>query len=81
MVVTPHVFAWRGDNVMSLNHEAQRGIWIPLAYLGNPAHRSTLQIRTPLGRMTFPCCRYQGYCIWGLSYSMLQEFLRKRGEG
>jgi len=81
MVVTPHVFAWQGDNAMSLNHEAQRGIWIPLDSLGNPAHRSTLQIRTPVGKMTFPCCRYQGYCIWGLSYSMLQEFLRKRGEG
>ena len=81
MVVTPHVFAWQGDHRVSLIHEAQQGIWIPLDYLSNPAHRSTLQIRTPVGKMTFPCCRYQGYCIWGLSYSMLQEFLRKRGEG
>lgn len=78
MVVTPHVFAWQGGDAMTLNHEARTGIWIPLDYLANPAHRSTLQIRTPLGRLTFPCCRYQGYCIWGLSYSMMQEFLRKR---
>ena len=60
------------------SHEAESGVWIPLDYLANPAHRSTLPIRTPLGQLTFPCCRYQGYCIWGLSYSMTQEFLRKR---
>ncbi|MDX1804589.1 MAG: CoA pyrophosphatase [Alcanivorax sp.] len=78
MVVTPHVFAWQGDDHFTLNHEAQHGVWIPLAVLGNPAHRSTVVLRPPLGRLRLPCCRYQGHCIWGLSFSMMQEFLRRR---
>jgi len=38
-------------------------------------NQSTLPFRTPLGTLNLPCCRYQGYCIWGLSYSILQELL------
>lgn len=78
MVVTPHVFAWRGDGALRLNHEAHRGIWIPVSVLADPANQSRLPITTPLGTLTFPCCHYQDYCIWGLSYSMLQELLRSR---
>ncbi|EKF72973.1 MutT/nudix family protein [Alcanivorax hongdengensis A-11-3] len=80
MVVTPHVFAWQGDDVLTLNHEARHGVWIPLDYLADPVNRATLQMKTPIGRLTLPCCRYQGYCIWGLSYSMMREFLHARAE-
>ncbi|MCK0154345.1 CoA pyrophosphatase [Alcanivorax sp. S6407] len=75
MVVTPHVFRWEGNDALSLNHEARRGVWIPLDYLANPANQSRLPVNTPLGTLTFPCCRYQEYCIWGLSYSMMREYL------
>ncbi|MZR63249.1 CoA pyrophosphatase [Alcanivorax sp. DP30] len=75
MVVTPHVFTWGGDGALSLNHEARRGVWIPVDYLADPANHSTLQVSTPLGPLRFPCCRYEDYCIWGLSYSMMREWL------
>ncbi|MFT6634210.1 MAG: 8-oxo-dGTP pyrophosphatase MutT (NUDIX family) [Alcanivorax sp.] len=78
MVVTPHVFAWQGDDALRLNHEARHGVWIPLEFLANPANQSTLRFRTPVGAVTLPCCRYQGYCIWGLSYRMMMEFLERR---
>ena len=79
MVVTPHVFRWRGGSKLILNHEARTGVWIPLDYLRAQENLATLQVSTPVGRLTFPCCRYQGYCIWGLSYSMMQEFLSDHG--
>ncbi|MED5237947.1 MAG: CoA pyrophosphatase [Pseudomonadota bacterium] len=79
MVVTPHVFTWQGDDTLTLNHEARRGVWIPMAYLADPVHQSRLPIATPLGTLTFPCCHYQEYCIWGLSYSMMRERLSSAG--
>ncbi|MDX1587368.1 MAG: CoA pyrophosphatase [Oleiphilaceae bacterium] len=75
MVVTPHVFEWTGPEVLSFNHEVQRRVWVPLSYLADPANQSTMRWSTRLGELKMPCCRYQGYCIWGLSYSMLRELL------
>ena len=75
MVVTPYVYEWQGPQAVSLNHEVQRVVWVPLAYLAAEENQSRLPWRTPLGTLNMPCCRYQGYCIWGLSYSMLKEFL------
>ncbi len=75
MVVTPHVFEWVGPEAVDLNHEVQGRIWIPLSFLEDPSNQSTLQWRTRFGELEMPCCHYQGHCIWGLSYSMLQEFL------
>lgn len=75
MVVTPHVFEWIGPDDVDLNHEVQGQLWIPLSFLRDPANQSTLTWRTRFGELEMPCCNYQGHCIWGLSYSMLQEFI------
>ena len=61
MVVTPY--------------EVERAVWVPLDYLAAGENQSRLPWRTPLGTLNMPCCRYQDACIWGLSYSMLQELL------
>jgi len=75
MVVTPYVFEWRGPKSVSTNHEVERAVWVPMDYLGADANQGRLSWRTPLGTLNMPCCRYQDACIWGLSYSMLQELL------
>lgn len=75
MVVTPYVFEWRGTQEVSLNHEVQRLVWVPLAYLAAKENHSSLPWRTPLGTLQMPCCRYRDHCIWGLSYSMMKELL------
>lgn len=75
MVVTPYVYEWRGPKAVSMNHEVERVVWIPLDYLAARENQGSLPWRTPLRTLNMPCCRYQGYCIWGLSYSMLQELL------
>ncbi len=77
MVVTPYVYEWHGPEEPQLNHEVQRLVWIPLDHLAAPEHQSRRPLRTPIGTLGFPCCRYQDYCIWGLSYSMLQELLAR----
>ena len=75
MVVTPHVFEWAGPEVVDLNHEVDGRVWIPASYLNDPANQSTLTWSARFGKLEMSCCRYRGYCVWGLSYSMLQEFL------
>lgn len=78
MVVTPYVYQWQGPQVVELNHEVQHVVWVPLDYLADRDNQGRLPWRTRFGTFNMPCCRYQGYCIWGLSYSMLQELLRRR---
>lgn len=75
MVVTPYLYQWQGPEAVTLNHEVARMVWIPLDYLAAKENQGKLPWRTPLGTLNMPCCRYHDYCIWGLSYSMLQEFL------
>lgn len=75
MVVTPYVFEWRGPKAVSPNHEVERAVWVPLNDLAARENQGQLPWRTRLGTLKLPCCRYQGACIWGLSYSMLQELL------
>lgn len=75
MVITPYVYEWRGPQAVSPNHEVAQMVWISLDYLATKENQSKLLWRTRLGTLKLPCCRYQGYCIWGLSYSMLQELL------
>ncbi|SDW31605.1 NUDIX domain-containing protein [Marinobacter mobilis] len=75
MVVTPYVFEWRGPDEAALNHEVERIVWIPLSHLAAEGSQSVRLWRSPFGALRMPCCRYEGYCIWGLSYSMLRDFL------
>ncbi len=75
MVVTPYVYEWRGPQTVSPNHEVEKMVWIPVDYLAAQENQGEILWHTRLGTLKLPCCRYQDYCIWGLSYSMLQELL------
>ncbi|MDO6442846.1 MULTISPECIES: CoA pyrophosphatase [unclassified Marinobacter] len=75
MVVTPYVYEWRGPQTVSPNHEVEKLLWISLDYLAAKENQGKILWRTRLGTLKLPCCRYQDHCIWGLSYSMLQDLL------
>jgi len=76
MVVTPYVFQWCGPGNSAPNHEVDNLVWMPVSELAAPENQSTLRWGKHCGGLRLPCIRYQGYCIWGLSYSMLRDFLR-----
>jgi 8-oxo-dGTP pyrophosphatase MutT (NUDIX family) len=75
MVITPYVYEWQGPQAVLPNHEVEQVVWISLDYLAAKKNQGILPWRTPVGTFNLRCCRYHGYCIWGLSYSMLQELL------
>ena len=79
MVVTPYLFAWSGSPEVVLNHEVEAAVWVPRRVLESAEYRSIRIFPTPLGNLKLPCCRYEGYCIWGLSFSLLEEYLKLRG--
>ena len=77
MVITPHVFTLRQTPPLTPDpREIQEALWIPLAWLADPENRSTHTLRHVAGIPSrWPCLRYEGRVIWGLTFSMLSELL------
>ena len=44
--------------------------WLPLDALLSARWRGTLEVEHQGSLMTFPCLRYEGLTIWGLTYRM-----------
>ena len=76
MAITPFVFILEAPVAVELGPEAIDHFWLPL----EPAASGSLdaQHRHRLGPvgMGFPCWRYRGHDVWGLTYGMLTDFLR-----
>lgn len=79
LVVDPFVFALRGQQrPLELEpdpREVQEVVWVPLRFLLDRSHRSTMK-RTFAGvPWTLPCYRFEGRLIWGLTLKMADELL------
>lgn len=77
LVVTPYLFELTHHKPLTLNAEAVQSLWVPAAYLRDPANRQSL--RWPIGPLTLkmPCVYYDDRCIWGLTLLMLGEILAR----
>ena len=42
MVVTPYVYEWQGTKPVTLNHEVERVVWVPLDYLAAQENQGIL---------------------------------------
>ena len=72
--VTPFV-AWLAQKqAVRLNYELTGHIWVPLSALLDPAYRSTLVREAPV-RKEFPAIDFEGDVIWGITFSILEDFL------
>ena len=75
LVIEPYVFELRGSPALTPNHEVADVGWVPLSFLTDRSHRSTMQWRVDDVSIPLPCYRYDGYLIWGLTLQMLDELL------
>ncbi len=73
--VLPFCFALGGDPPLTLNHEVQEALWVPLAYLGDRAKRSAFTWVRRGVPLPMPCVRYEGRVIWGLTLRIVDELL------
>jgi 8-oxo-dGTP pyrophosphatase MutT (NUDIX family) len=75
IAITPFV-AWRAQlSGVRRNAEIEGHFWMPLSALREPGRRSTLVLRRSSDEMTFPTIEYAGHTVWGLTYSIVQNFL------
>ncbi len=75
LTVTPFVFALADEPELCPNYEVQEALWVPLAFFLDRANRSILtwtRARVPL---PFPCYRYHGRVVWGLTLRILETLL------
>ena len=75
LIITPHVFSIADVPELTINHEVDRVVWVPLNYLADSNNRQ--QMAWPVGKKTryIPRYMYQDHMIWGLSLRMLDELV------
>jgi 8-oxo-dGTP pyrophosphatase MutT (NUDIX family) len=76
MVVSPYVFRLDREAEFILNHEVSEVIWVPLAFLMDPANKEKMTWTRRGIEIPLSCYNYRGRRIWGLSLMMLGELLK-----
>jgi 8-oxo-dGTP pyrophosphatase MutT (NUDIX family) len=57
------------------NYEVAATVWVPLSYLGDPAHVKPYHFPLDPHRRDFPSFPYGPYTIWGLTYRIVANFM------
>ena len=73
--VTPFLFL--EDTVVEtvLGHEAEAAFWLPIERAAGGTYDGEMQYVHQGTPMTFPCWRFDGYVIWGLTFRMLRSLI------
>ena len=78
LAITPFVFRLEGPAVFVPNPEVASLHWLPFDELRGPRYESTTEYVHLGATVRFPCLRFEGLVIWGLTYRMftsLRELL------
>lgn len=76
LVISPVVFVLEGPATITVApREVESAVWVPLAFLGSAAARSTYRRSLDGIDSELPAFRYERYTIWGLTHRMLESFL------
>ncbi len=70
LAIAPFVFRLLADPPLRLSEEVTSAHWLPLEKLLSGQHRGNLDYAYQGQRLQFPCLRYEGVVIWGLTYRM-----------
>lgn len=73
ILVAPFVFALRESVVFELNYEVDEVIWVPLSFLQDGAHRTTMNWEWQGQQVESDSYLFQDRRIWGLSLMMIDE--------
>lgn len=76
--IHPFVFGVPGGTEASVaSPEVDEVLWTPVRRFAGPEARSNVEIPLDDGRRTFPCFRVGHRVIWGLTFRILTDFLRR----
>lgn len=73
--VVPFAFALAGDPALTLNHEVQEAVWVPLGFLADRGNRRSFTWVRRGVPLPMPCYRWEGRVIWGLTLRIVDELL------
>jgi len=79
MEVTPYAFAVDTVPTISTGPEATAAFWLPIDRALAGEFNATHHVPTAPG-LEFPCWRYDGHIIWGLTFRILTELLAHAGD-
>src|SRR6185369_14191188 len=77
LVIAPYVFRLRAPVDPVPNLEVRSVHWVPLSVLSGPEHRSTHHYEHAGTELRFPCVRWDGLVIWGLTYRMCTSLFER----
>jgi len=78
LVISPFVFAVEeGAITVPDPREVESVLWVPLRQLADPGSRAVVEIPFPEGPIPFPAFQVGGHVVWGLTYRILDQFLRR----
>lgn len=81
MSITPHVFGVPSDAPAHVASEEVDAVhWVTIDLLRLPGTRGSVEIALPGGTRSFPCLRVADDVVWGLTYRILDDFLRRAPE-
>jgi 8-oxo-dGTP pyrophosphatase MutT (NUDIX family) len=75
LAIAPFVFRQREPAELRLSVEVTSVHWLPLGELRGDRWRSLHDYEHEGARLQFPCLRYDGLVIWGMTYRMLTSLL------
>lgn len=75
MIILPFVFELATSPELTLNHEVEEVVWVPLAFLRDRANRSSIERSFAGATFNLPAYQFEGRVIWGLTLKMLDEIL------
>jgi len=75
MAIRPFVFEETAPQPIALGDEAAATFWLPLDDVGAGRLDDTMVYRLGPVPMDFPCWRYDGYVVWGLTYKMITQLM------
>ena len=77
LTIAPFVFGVSADTrAYVASDEVEQVHWVPLEELRAPETVSTVEIPLPGGPSSFPCYLVAGEVVWGLTFRILEQFLR-----
>jgi 8-oxo-dGTP pyrophosphatase MutT (NUDIX family) len=74
LAITPFVFRLSGPADFVPNPEVASMHWLPFDELRGPRYESTTEYVHQGATVRFPCLRFEGLVIWGLTYRMFTSF-------
>ncbi len=75
--ITPLCFFATADVPLQVGDEAQRAFWLPLDQVVDHRLDSAFEFAIGPLKKSWPCWRFDGEVVWGLTYRILGDFLAR----